>query len=41
METKPNIRFKKEDKPDTNRVTYEEEKTALILGITSIFTVLI
>ena len=48
METKPNIRFKKEDKldiemmktePDTNRVTYEEEKTALILGITSIFTV--
>ena len=48
VETKLNITFKKEDKldikmmktePDTNRVTYEEEKTALILGITSIFTV--
>ena len=45
--TKPNI--KKEDKidiemmktePDTNKITYEEDKTALILGITSIiFTV--
>ena len=26
-------------KPDTNKITYEEEKVALILGITSIFTV--
>ena len=46
IRTKPNI--KKEDKldiemmktePDTNKITYEEENTALILGITSIFTV--
>ena len=45
--TKPKIGFKKEDKPDiemmkteldTNKITYEEEKTALILGITFIFT---
>ena len=26
-------------KPDMNEITYEEEKTALILGITAIFTV--
>ena len=48
IKTKPNIKFKKEDKldikmiktePDTNGVTYEEEKAALILGITSIFIV--
>ena len=26
-------------KPDTNKITYEEEKVALVLGITSIFTV--
>ena len=25
--------------PDTNKITYEEEKVALVLGITSIFTV--
>ena len=46
--TKPNIKFIKEDKrdiemmktePDTNKSTYEEEKTTLILGITSIFTI--
>ena len=48
IRTKPKIRFKKEDKldiemmktdPDTNKLTYEEEKRALISGITSIFTV--
>ena len=48
IRTKPKIRFKKEDKldielmktePDMNKITYEEEKTALMLGITSIFTV--
>ena len=26
-------------KPDTNKITYEEEKAALMLGITSVFTV--
>ena len=38
---KPNIEFDKESKPepDTNKITYEEEKVALVLGITSIFTV--
>ena len=41
---KPNIEFKQdvkmiESKPDTNKITYEEEKVALVLGITSIFTV--
>ena len=44
----PNIEFKKEDKldikmmetePNMNKITYEEEKVALVLGITSIFTV--
>ena len=48
IRTKPNIEFKKEDKldikmmktePDMNKITYEEEKVALVLGITSIFTV--
>ena len=39
IRTKPNIKFKKEDKPGTNNITHEEEKVALILGITSIFTV--
>ena len=48
IKTKPNIKFKIEDRrdiemiksePDTNKITYEEEKAALILGITSIFTV--
>ena len=39
VKTKPNIEFKKEDKPDTNKLTYEEEKVALVFGITSIFTV--
>ena len=34
IRTKPYIKFKKEDKPGTNKITYEEEKVALILGIT-------
>ena len=40
-DVKPNIEFDKESKPepDTNKITYEEEKMALVLGITSIFTV--
>ena len=36
---KPNIKFDKESKPDMNKITYEEENVALVLGITSIFTV--
>ena len=48
IKIKPNIESKKEDKqdikmiktkPDMNEITHEEEKAALILGITSIFTV--
>ena len=48
QDTKPNIKSNKEHKqdvkmmktkPDTNKITYEEEKVALVLGITSIFTV--
>ena len=41
QDVKPNIEFNKESKPepDTNKITYEEERTALILGITTIFTV--
>ena len=39
QDVKPNIEFDKESKPDTNKTTYEEEKVALVLGITSIFTV--
>ena len=43
-EHKSDIEFDKEHKqdvkkPDTNKITYEEEKVALVLGITSIFTV--
>ena len=38
QDTKPDIEFKRDvKKPDT--ITYEEEKVALVLGITSIFTV--
>ena len=37
--TKPNIEFHGESKPDTNKITYEEEKVALILGTTAVFTV--
>ena len=41
QDTKPNIEFKQDvKKHDTNEITYEEEKVALLLGITSIFTVL-
>ena len=39
QDVKPNIEFHEESKPDTNKITYEEENVALILGITSIFTV--
>ena len=38
-DVKPNIEFDKGSKPDRNKITYEEEKVALVLGITSIFTV--
>ena len=48
IRTKPNIESNKEHKqdvkmmktePDMNKITYEEEKVALVLGITYIFTV--
>ena len=48
IKTKPDRKSKKEDKrdiemmkiePDIDKVTHEEEKAALILGITSVFTV--
>ena len=48
VKTKPNIEFKKEYKqdgkmiktePGMDKITYEEEKVALVLGITSVFTV--
>ena len=44
QDVKPNIEFKQDVKMmktelDTNKITYEEEKVALVLGITSIFTV--
>ena len=43
-EHKSNTEFDKEHKqdvkePDTNKVTYEKEKVALILGTTAVFTV--
>ena len=43
-DVKPNIKLKHDvkmirTKPDTNKVTYEEEKVALILEITAVFTV--
>ena len=38
-EVKPSIEFDKESKPDANKITYEEEKVALVLGMTTIFTV--
>ena len=49
VETIPNIEFNKEQKqdvkmmktePDMNKITYEEEKVALVLGITTIFILL-
>ena len=36
---KKNIEISR-SKPDTNKITYEEEKVALILGTTAVFTVL-
>ena len=48
QDVKPNIKSNKEHKhdvkmirtkPDTNKITYEEEKVALILGTTTVFTV--
>ena len=40
QDVKPNIKLKHDvKKPDTNKITYEEEKIALILGTTSVFTV--
>ena len=44
QDAKPNIKFDREGKqdvkkPDTNEITYEEEKVALILGTTAVFTV--
>ena len=39
QDVKPNIKFNRESKPDTNEITYEEEMVALVLGITSVFTV--
>ena len=39
-DVKPNIELKHDvKKPDTNKVTYEEEKVALILRTTAVFTV--
>ena len=39
IETKPDIKYKKNITPDMNdEITYEEEKAALILGIISIYT---
>ena len=47
-DVEPDIRLNKEckqdvkmirTKPDTNKITYEEEKVALVLGMTTIFTV--
>ena len=41
QDTKPNIKLKQDvKKPDTNKITYEEEKVALILGTTDVFTLL-
>ena len=39
QDVKPNIKSNKELRHDTNKVTYEEEKVALILGTTAVFTV--
>ena len=42
QDVKPNInRESNQDvkEPDTNKITYEEEKVALILGTTAVFTV--
>ena len=39
QDVKSNIKSNKELKHDTNKITYEEEKVALILGTTAVFTV--
>ena len=44
QDVKPNIELKHDvkvirTKPDTNKITYEDEKVALILGTTAVFTV--
>ena len=44
QDVKPNIELKHDvkmirTKPDTNKINYEEEKVALILGTTAVFTV--
>ena len=44
QDVQPNIKLKHDvkmirTKPDTNKITYEEEKVALILGTTAVFTV--
>ena len=44
QDVKPNIKFDRESnqdvkEPDMNKITYEEEKVALILGTTAVFTV--
>ena len=39
QDVKPNIESNKELRHDTNKITYEEEKVALILGTTAVFTV--
>ena len=44
IDVKPNIELKHDvkvvrTKPDTNEITYEEEKVALVLGMASVFTV--
>ena len=44
QDVKPNIKLDRESnqdvkKPDTNEITYEEEKVALVLGTTAVFTV--
>ena len=44
QDVKPNIELKHDvkmiiTKPDMNKITYEEEKVALILGTTAVFTI--
>ena len=39
QDVKPNIKSNKELQHDMNKITYEEEKVALILGTTAVFTV--
>ena len=44
QDVKSNIKFNRESnqdvkEPDTNKITYEEEKVTLILGTTAVFTV--